>query len=266
MSHTPRWFRTVPSEIRGVAAVAWSTRQIAELAGTSVRAVRHYHDVGLLAEPERRSNGYKQYGVAHLVRVLRIKRLTELGFSLSQIADLGDADEHPEAELRKLDAELARTIDRLTGVREELAQILRESTPTDLPAEFAPAAARPDLSDADRAFLVVAARVFGPEGLEHYAEMIRTHESAPEMREFDDLDPDSGEDARQELAERLAPLITDLFATYPRLEDLDADAPQGSHVARTTIGLAMRDLYSPAQLDVMQRVGRIRAAETGRDR
>ena len=49
--------------------MAWSTRQIADLAGTSVRAVRHYHEVGLLAEPERRSNGYKQYGVAHLVRV-----------------------------------------------------------------------------------------------------------------------------------------------------------------------------------------------------
>jgi hypothetical protein len=27
------------------AAVAWSTREIAELAGTTVRAVRHYHEV-----------------------------------------------------------------------------------------------------------------------------------------------------------------------------------------------------------------------------
>ena len=40
--------------------MAWSTREIAELAGTSLRAVRHHHEVGLLAEPERRSNGYKQ--------------------------------------------------------------------------------------------------------------------------------------------------------------------------------------------------------------
>ena len=35
--------------------MAWSTRQLAELAGTSLRAVRHYHDVGLLPEPERLS-------------------------------------------------------------------------------------------------------------------------------------------------------------------------------------------------------------------
>ncbi|MEQ3553652.1 WhiB family transcriptional regulator [Pseudonocardia nematodicida] len=40
--------------------VAWSTRQLAELAGTTVRAVRHYHEVGLLDEPARRANGYKR--------------------------------------------------------------------------------------------------------------------------------------------------------------------------------------------------------------
>ncbi|MGH9061940.1 MAG: MerR family transcriptional regulator, partial [Acidimicrobiales bacterium] len=64
--------------------MAWSTRQLAELAGTSLRTVRHYHDVGLLAEPERRATGYKRYGVAHLVRLLRIKPLTDIGFSLAQ--------------------------------------------------------------------------------------------------------------------------------------------------------------------------------------
>ena len=47
-------------------------------------------EVRLLEEPERRANGYKQYGVSHLVRLLRIKRLVDLGFSLSQIAAMGD--------------------------------------------------------------------------------------------------------------------------------------------------------------------------------
>ncbi|MCX6466467.1 MAG: MerR family transcriptional regulator [Pseudonocardiales bacterium] len=46
--------------------------------------MRHYHDVGLLEEPRRRTNGYKQYGVAHLVRVLRITRLADLGLTLPQ--------------------------------------------------------------------------------------------------------------------------------------------------------------------------------------
>jgi DNA-binding transcriptional MerR regulator len=85
--------------------VFWSTSRLADLAGTTLRTVRHHHEVGLLAEPERRANGYKRYGVAHLERVPRIKRLTGLGLSLEQIADLGDEDEHPRAALRQLDAE-----------------------------------------------------------------------------------------------------------------------------------------------------------------
>ena len=98
--------------------MAWSTRELAELAGTSLRAVRHYHQVGLLAEPERRSNGYKQYGVEHLVRLVRIKRLVDLGFSLPQIGAMGEADDHPEEALRALDAELAETIARLQSARD----------------------------------------------------------------------------------------------------------------------------------------------------
>lgn len=109
--------------------MAWSTRQLAELAGTSLRAVRHYHEVGLLDEPERGSNGYKHYGVAHLVRLLRIKRLTELGFSLAQIAEMGEGGGHPGEALRALDAELAATIERLYRVRVELAVILRHGGP-----------------------------------------------------------------------------------------------------------------------------------------
>jgi len=116
--------------------VAWSTRQLAELAGTSLRTVRHYHEVGLLEEPKRRANGYKQYGVAHLVRVLRVKRLTDLGLSLSEIAAMGDADEHPEEALRKLDAELAETIERVQRIRAELSLILREDQLLDVAAEL----------------------------------------------------------------------------------------------------------------------------------
>ena len=106
--------------------MAWSTREIAELAGTSLRAVRHYHEVGLLPEPERRANGYKQYGVSHLVRLLRITRLTDLGFSLSQIAAMGDDPARivPEAadllyHLLVLLADAGLTLD---DVRAELAR------------------------------------------------------------------------------------------------------------------------------------------------
>lgn len=236
--------------------MAWSTREIAELAGTSLRAVRHYHEVGLLDEPERKSNGYKQYGVAHLVRLLRITRLTNLGFSLSQITAMGDTDEHPEEALRTLDAELAATIERLQRVRLELGLILRQSTPTDLPPELAPAGDA-GLTDADRSFVVVASRVLGPQGIQAYADLLQDLPDDPANAEFDALPADADEATRQDLAERLAPYIHALYDRHPGLQDAAAEAPGGVRFAAETFGVAMNELYNPAQRDVMIRTQRL---------
>ncbi|SFS41970.1 MerR family transcriptional regulator [Saccharopolyspora flava] len=234
--------------------MAWSTREIAELAGTSLRAVRHYHEVGLLDEPERRANGYKQYGVAHLVRLLRIKRLVDLGFSLSQIAAMGDADTHPEEALRALDAELAATIERLQRARVELGLLLHQSVPTDLPPELGALADGAEMSEADRSFLVVMSRVIGPDALEAYAEMLRSAGKEATVPEFDHLAADADETTRAEVAERLAGLTTELYRKHPGLLHLNSDAPRGPRHARETAGKALADLYNPAQLDVLRRV------------
>lgn len=233
--------------------MAWSTRELAELAGTSLRAVRHYHEVGLLEEPERLPNGYKQYGVAHLVRLLRIKRLVDLGFSLPQIGAMGDEDDHPEEALRSLDAELEATIERLQRIRAELGVILRQSAPTDLPLEFAAAAAEAGRSDPGRSFVVVMTRILGERALQGYAEVIRDQRPDPTDGEFDHLPADADEPTRIAVAERLAPLARELNERHPEANDL-TDAPRGEGFARRSIGAALRDLYNPAQLDVLQRV------------
>ncbi|WP_156756157.1 MerR family transcriptional regulator [Actinokineospora pegani] len=211
--------------------MAWSTREIAELAGTSLRAVRHYHDIGLLAVPERRANGYKQYGVAHLVRVLRIKRLSELGFSLGQIADMDRDDEQPEQALRTLDAELGSTIERLRRVRGELGAVLRDGAPTDLPAELAPAD-EAGLSGADRSYIVVLAGLLGPRGRQACADLLREGSGDPAGTGFDALAADVDESTRAGLAERLAPFALAVLGEGP----------------------GPRDRYNPAQLDVIRRV------------
>ncbi|MFC4334037.1 MerR family transcriptional regulator [Salininema proteolyticum] len=233
--------------------MAWSTREIAELAGTSLRAVRHYHDIGLLDEPERLSNGYKQYGVAHLVRLLRIKRLADLGVPLPRIAALDEDDDHPEEALRALDAELAASIDRLRRARAELGMILRESVPTELPPEFAPGMAEARMSEADRRLAAVMSRILGPEGLRRYARMLRELPDGPGYIEFDDLAPDADEATRADLAERLAPSAREFNERYPDLLDT-SDSPHDRDFVRRSIGKALRDLYNPAQLDVMRRL------------
>ncbi|WUR85861.1 MerR family transcriptional regulator [Streptomyces phaeochromogenes] len=109
----------------------WSTRQLAEPANTTVNTVRHYHRLGLLNEPERRYNGYKQYEVQQLVSLLRIRRLAELGVPLAQISTAGaDADRTPGV-LRNLHAELQRHIERLKKARTDIAAILRAHAAAD---------------------------------------------------------------------------------------------------------------------------------------
>jgi DNA-binding transcriptional MerR regulator len=237
--------------------VAWSTREIAELAGTSLRAVRHYHQVGLLPEPDRRSNGYKQYGVAHLVRLVRIKRLVDLGFSLPQIAAMGESDDHPEQALRELDAELAETIDRLQRARDELGELLKLSAPTDLPPDFVAPDTAAKMTAADRKLVVVLSRVLGPRGRQIYADMMRETPEDPAASELDDLPADADEATRRDLAERLAPYIRGVRQAHPGLYDSSADAPRGKRFADKAIYDAMADLYNPAQLDVLRRAGEI---------
>lgn len=243
--------------------MAWSTREIAELAGTSLRAVRHYHEVGLLPEPERRSNGYKQYGVSHLVRLLRIKRLVDLGFSLTRIAELGEDDHHPTDALRTLDAELGATIERLARARVELGLILRHHAPADLPAEFVPAAGAAGLSDADRSLVLVMSRILGPRRLDAYAEMLRSVPPDPTDGEFDTLPADAEEETRQDLARRMAPHIRRVRAEHPELMDPHADSPHGARSATRIAAAAMRELYNPAQVDVFRRVQELLKAEAG---
>ncbi|MFJ1748452.1 hypothetical protein ACIOJD_19710 [Streptomyces sp. NPDC088116] len=99
--------------------------------------------------------------MSHLVRVLRITRLTGLGLSLKHITELGDADEHPEKALRALDTELAASIERLRGMRSQIAVILDRSAPTDLPPDLGRAVADAVVPAADRSPVVVMSQVLG---------------------------------------------------------------------------------------------------------
>ncbi|MEU8234504.1 MerR family transcriptional regulator [Actinoplanes sp. NPDC048967] len=110
--------------------MAWSTRELAELTGTTVNTIRHYHRLGLLEEPERRHNGYKQYGNRELERLLSIRRLVELGVPLARIGEAGtDGTVAPET-LRQVDAGLAADIERLARARSDIAAILHDGAVT----------------------------------------------------------------------------------------------------------------------------------------
>jgi DNA-binding transcriptional MerR regulator len=66
----------------------WSIQEIARLAGTTSRTLRHYDDIGLLPPSRIAANGYRHFDAASLVRLQRILLLRELGLGLPQIAEV----------------------------------------------------------------------------------------------------------------------------------------------------------------------------------
>jgi DNA-binding transcriptional MerR regulator len=230
--------------------VAWSTRELAELAGTTVNTVRHYHRLGLLEEPDRRYNGYKQYGVSHLVCILRIRRLVELGVPLSEIGVARTNGDVPPEVLRRVDAELAAEIERLSRARSDIAAILRDGGPADAPAGFASVA--PGLSEADTSLIHVYTRLYDDDAMKDLQRMVEA-DTDPVSAEVDALPPDADEATRQDLAERLAPVIARNLTDYPWLNDPGAHLAKGENVTMQTFIDSVVALYNPAQIDVLTR-------------
>jgi DNA-binding transcriptional MerR regulator len=70
----------------------------ASFVGTTPRAIRHYHEIGLLPEPERGSDDRRRYGYEEMIRLLWIRKMADAGVALEDIRDafadtaLGGAD------------------------------------------------------------------------------------------------------------------------------------------------------------------------------
>jgi DNA-binding transcriptional MerR regulator len=100
--------------------------ELAEVVGVTTRTVRHYHHVGLLPEPERRANGYRDYTFRHAVVLARIRRLTELGLGLAEVRDVlaDDAGKDLAEVLSELDEDLARQEAAIRDRRTRLRALL----------------------------------------------------------------------------------------------------------------------------------------------
>lgn len=210
-----------------------NSSELGRRAGVTVRALRHYHQVGVLDEPPRSSNGYRQYGVHHLIRVLRIRRLSALGIPLEDMPRL--LDEHGNeapAVLDRLDAELAAQIDRLAAQRALIAQLRHLPTTPDLPPELAAYMGAlaghlsPELEQMDRDQTVLLAHLVGEEGMPHlvgYYEQLSDPELMPQIvaitADFHGLGEATSEAEFDDFVERFV-------ATFAQLVDsLRADAP-----------------------------------------
>ncbi|MEV6540809.1 MerR family transcriptional regulator [Streptomyces sp. NPDC051665] len=98
--------------------------QLAAYAGVTVRAVRHYHHIGLLPEPERDRSGYRTYDAAAVVRLIRIRTLADAGVPLARVQELLDAGpEEFAGGVQEIDKDLRAEIRRLQDTRRRLARL-----------------------------------------------------------------------------------------------------------------------------------------------
>jgi DNA-binding transcriptional MerR regulator len=98
--------------------------QLAAHVGVTVRAIRHYHQRGLLAEPARDTSGYRRYDAQAVVDLIRIKTLSNAGVPLARIEELLNAqpEEFTEA-ITHIDEALRKKIRDLTQHRRRIAEL-----------------------------------------------------------------------------------------------------------------------------------------------
>src|SRR3954447_19546444 len=108
----------------GQAGAMLTIGQLASYAGVTIRTVRHYHQVGLMAEPVRDGSGYRSYDASAVVRLIRIRTLAEAGVPLARVQELLGADEATFVEeTAQIDVELRRQIREPQPHRRGIAQL-----------------------------------------------------------------------------------------------------------------------------------------------
>lgn len=111
---------------------AVQVKDIAELTGTTIRTIRYYHQVGLLAVPPVR-DGRRDYDVSHVARVGRVRWLADSGLPLAQISAAlsvprdptgGDQRDPVLTDLRATLDLLGERIESLTAQRDRLVTLV----------------------------------------------------------------------------------------------------------------------------------------------
>ena len=62
--------------------------ELAERTGLSLRTIRHYDDVGLLPATARTDGGFRLYAETDYDRLMVVKAMKPLGFSLEEMAEI----------------------------------------------------------------------------------------------------------------------------------------------------------------------------------
>jgi DNA-binding transcriptional MerR regulator len=122
-------------QVEASGAGQWRVGELAKRTGLSVRALRHYDEIGLLVPSERSFSGYRLYSDLDLRRLYRIVAMRQLGMGLEQVRSVlegtgPDVRATVRAQLEALERE-REVQDRLRARLASILEVLdREADPS----------------------------------------------------------------------------------------------------------------------------------------
>ncbi|MFF7074550.1 MerR family transcriptional regulator [Streptomyces pseudovenezuelae] len=99
--------------------------QIGEVAGRtelSLRTIRHYEETGLVIPSARSQGGFRLYTETDVARLMVIRRMKPLGFTLEQMRDLLDATDRLDSDDALDDSEREALLNRVRTYHQEAAE------------------------------------------------------------------------------------------------------------------------------------------------
>lgn len=90
--------------------------EVSERTGLSLRTIRHYEEIGLVAPTTRSKGGFRLYGEADVERLLLVKTMKPMEFTLEEMADLLGLLAALDGNHKRADREVL--VDRLDMYRE----------------------------------------------------------------------------------------------------------------------------------------------------
>lgn len=209
----------------------------AAFAGTTPRAIRHYHEIGLLPEPERGGDDRRRYGYEDMVRLLWVRRMADAGIALDDIRDAfagsapQDSDDDIAAVLERLDESLVAQEAELrrqrSAVRRMRTQGSRAGLLSDVVTDRLATVPEGSLRQADLDTLLVTERIFGPLGAAIQATRFIALAGSPDLRAESDR-VDAAEEALDDTVAvddpRVAQVAAERHAFEQELEAAMEDA------------------------------------------
>lgn len=94
--------------------------ELAARTGITSKTIRYYEDVGLLPEPARSENGYRDYSEKDVERLIFIRRCRELQIPIDELKKLVNVQVNPSASCLEVDQIIKDQLEKVRSLQQEL--------------------------------------------------------------------------------------------------------------------------------------------------